>query len=80
MDRGKPAFAFPSRDVGSYGNLGGQIAMGGGVHPLVDIELTDLPKPGWAIAHPANQPPKSLPCYLVTMCSVEERFIKVAIA
>ena len=60
MDRGKPAFAFPSRDVGSYGNLGGQIAMGGGVYPLVDIELTDLSKPGWAISQPAHTFPTSL--------------------
>ena len=42
--------------------------------------LTDQPKLGWTIAHPALQSPTSLPCYLVTMCSVEERFIKVAIA
>ena len=82
MDRGKPAFAFPSRDVGSYGKLGVQIVMCGGYNlpPLVNIELTDLPKPGWTFAHPAHQSPTSLPCYLVTMFSVEERFIKVAIA
>jgi hypothetical protein len=27
---------------------------GHNLHPLVDIGLTDLPKPGWAIAHSAH--------------------------
>ena len=62
--------------------LDGQVVICGGhnLPPLDELGLTDLPKPGWAITHPAHQSPTSLLCYLVTMCSVEERFIKVAIA
>ena len=41
-------------DLGSYLNLGGQVVMWGhNPPPLVEIEFTDLPKPGWAIAHPS---------------------------
>ena len=53
-------------DVGSYLKLGGQVVMcvcvGGGQNlpPLVDIELTDLPKSGWAIAPLAPLSPTSL--------------------
>ena len=34
------------------------------VPPLVEIGLTDLPKTGWAIAHPAHPP-------LTTLCVME---------
>ena len=44
-------------DVGSYLKLGGQVVMWGAqlynLPPLVEIELTDITTPGWAIAHPA---------------------------
>ena len=36
-------------------NLGGH-----NLHPLVDIELTNLPKSGWAIARPGHPSPTSL--------------------
>ena len=42
-------------DVGSYTKLGGQVVMWGhNLPPLVEIGLNDLPKPGWAIAHPSH--------------------------
>ena len=35
--------------------------MGGhNLPPLVEMGLTDLPKPGWEIAHPAHPSPTSL--------------------
>ena len=41
-------------DVGSYLKLGGQVEMWGHNLPNLDeIGLTDLPKLGWAIAHPS---------------------------
>ena len=46
------------RGVGSYLKLGGQITMWGA--QLVKIGLTDLPKPGWTIAHPAHPSPTPL--------------------
>jgi hypothetical protein len=36
------------RDVGSYLKLGGQFCGMQNQPPLVEIGLTDLPKPGWA--------------------------------
>ena len=38
-------------------NIGGH-----NLTPLVEIGLTDLPKPGWAISHPANPSPTPLCC------------------
>ena len=44
-----------SSDVGSYLKFGGQVVMWGhNLPPLVEIGLTDLPKRGWAIAHPVQ--------------------------
>ena len=37
--------------------------VGDNLPPLVDIGLTDLPKPGWAIAHSAHPSPTLLPKY-----------------
>ena len=51
-------------DVGTYLKLGGQVVMcvwGHYLPPLVEIGVTDLPKPGWATAHPAHQSTTSLP-------------------
>ena len=49
------------RGVGSYLNLGGQLVMWGNNLPLlVDLGLTDLPKPGWLIARSIHVPPTSL--------------------
>ena len=42
-------------DVGSYLKLGGH-----NLPPLIEIGLTDLPKPGWAIAHLTHPYPTSL--------------------
>ena len=39
-------------------NLGGQIIMWGA--QLIKTGLTDLPKPGWTIAHPAHPSPTPL--------------------
>ena len=50
-----------SRGVGSYIKLGGQVVMWGAQSaPLVDIGLTDLPKPGWVNAHSAHPSPMPL--------------------
>ena len=41
-------------DIGSYLKIGGQVVIWGhNLPPLVEIELTDLTTPGWAIAPPA---------------------------
>ena len=51
-------------EVGSYLKLGGQVVMWRhNLPPLVEIGLTALPKPGWAIAHHAPQSPTSLLSY-----------------
>ena len=43
------------RGVTSYLKLGGRVVTcGHNLPPLVDIGLTDLPKPGWAMAHSAH--------------------------
>ena len=43
------------RGVGSYLKLGGQVVIWGAKSAhMVKIGLTDLQKPGWAIAHPAH--------------------------
>ena len=51
-------------EVGSYLNLGGQVVLanvrGHNLPPLVEIGLSDLSKPGWAIAHSAHPSPTSL--------------------
>ena len=49
------------KGVGSYLKLGGQAVMWGAQSaPLVEIELTDLPKPGCAITHFAHPSPTPL--------------------
>ena len=45
--------------------------------PLVEIELTDLPKPGWAITHPANPSPTSLQYYYHIMSEKNRKYIKL---
>ena len=52
------------RGVGSYLKLDGKVVLWGHNLPtLVDIELTDLPIPGGAIAHPAQPSPTPLRKY-----------------
>ena len=51
------------RGKGNYRKLGGQVVMwvgGAQSTPLVDIGLTDLPKPGWVISNPAHPSPTPL--------------------
>ena len=50
------------RDVGSYPHKAGSPSNVGGTicSPQNGTGLTDLPKPGWAIFHPAHPPPTSL--------------------
>ena len=49
------------RGVGSYLKLGGHLVMWEyNLSSLVDLGLTDLPKPGWLIARPIHLSPTSL--------------------
>ena len=60
-DRKKRNLATHARGVRSYLNLGGQVILSGhNLPPLVKIGLTNLPIPGWAIAHPAHPSPTPL--------------------
>jgi hypothetical protein len=43
--------------------------------PMIEIGLTDLPKPGWAIAHPAHPSPTSLDVVGFTYEAVNERML-----
>ena len=43
--------------------------------PLVEIGSTYLPKPGWAIAHPAHPSPTSLDVVGFTYEAVNERML-----
>ena len=62
--------AHVNRGIGSYRKLGGQVVMwraGHNLPPLVDIGLSDLPKPGWAIVHPAHPSPTPLSHVLIRL-------------
>ena len=49
------------RGVGRYLKLGGKAVIWGAQSVLyIEIGLTDLPKPGWAIAHSAQPSPTPL--------------------
>ena len=50
------------RDVGSYLKVDGQVVICGGhnLPPLDELGLTDLPKPGWTMAHYVHPSPTSL--------------------
>ena len=63
---GKTVSSTLLRGVGSYLKLGGQVVMWGhNLPPLVDVGLTDLPKPWWAISHSAHPSPTPLlSCWL----------------
>ena len=58
-------------DEESYLKLGGQALMLGALPSMVEIGLSDLQKPGWAIDHPAHPSPTSLLLYnraMATRC------------